>query len=59
MAVSLDPVVTAAQDAPIVASQRPERLPLDLAEELHLPSDRMAIAYRQYIRRLGLGFGTA
>jgi phenylpropionate dioxygenase-like ring-hydroxylating dioxygenase large terminal subunit len=48
-----------AQDAPIVASQRPERLPLDLAEELHLPSDRMAIAYRQYIRRLGLGFGTA
>lgn len=48
-----------AQDQPIVASQRPERLPLDLAEELHLPSDRMAIAYRQYIRRLGLTFGTA
>lgn len=48
-----------AQDLPIVASQRPERLPLDLAEELHLPSDRLAIAYRQYIRRLGLSFGTA
>jgi len=48
-----------AQDQPIVASQRPERLPLDLAEELHLPSDRMAIAYRKYIRELGLGFGTA
>ncbi len=48
-----------AQDVPIVASQRPERLPLDLAEELHLPSDRLAIAYRQYIRRLGLSFGTA
>lgn len=48
-----------AEDQPIVASQRPERLPLDLAEELHLPSDRMAIAYRQYIRRLGLTFGTA
>jgi phenylpropionate dioxygenase-like ring-hydroxylating dioxygenase large terminal subunit len=48
-----------AQDQPIVASQRPERLPLDLAEELHLPSDRLAIAYRQYIRRLGLTFGTA
>lgn len=48
-----------AQDQPIVASQRPECLPLDLAEELHLPSDRMAIAYRQYIRKLGLSFGTA
>lgn len=48
-----------AQDVPIVTSQRPERLPLDLAEELHLPSDRLAIAYRQYIRRLGLTFGTA
>jgi phenylpropionate dioxygenase-like ring-hydroxylating dioxygenase large terminal subunit len=48
-----------AQDLPIVGSQRPERLPLDLAEELHLPSDRLAIAYRQYIRRLGLSFGTA
>lgn len=48
-----------AQDLPIVASQRPEKLPLDLAEELHLPSDRLAIAYRQYIRGLGLTFGTA
>ncbi|CAN5710676.1 molybdenum cofactor-independent xanthine hydroxylase subunit HpxD [soil metagenome] len=48
-----------AQDLPIVSSQRPERLPLDLAEELHLPSDRLAIAYRQYIRKLGLSFGTA
>lgn len=48
-----------AQDMPIVASQRPERLPLDLAEELHLPSDRLAIAYRKYIRELGVTFGTA
>lgn len=48
-----------AQDQPIVSSQRPERLPLDLAEELHLPSDRLAIAYRKYIRGLGLTFGTA
>lgn len=48
-----------AQDLPIIASQRPERLPLDLAAELHLPSDRLAIAYRQYIRGLGLTFGTA
>ena len=48
-----------AQDLPIVTSQRPERLPLNLAEELHLPSDRLAIAYRKYIRSLGLKFGTA
>lgn len=48
-----------AQDQPIVSSQRPEKLPLDLAEELHLPSDRLAIAYRKYIRGLGLTFGTA
>ncbi|MBE2180480.1 MAG: aromatic ring-hydroxylating dioxygenase subunit alpha [Chthoniobacterales bacterium] len=47
------------QDRPVVESQRPERLPLDLAEELHLPSDRLAIAYRKYIRKCGLTFGTA
>ena len=48
-----------AQDLPIVGSQRPERLPLDLAAELHLPSDRLAIAYRQYLRQAGLTFATA
>jgi phenylpropionate dioxygenase-like ring-hydroxylating dioxygenase large terminal subunit len=48
-----------AQDLPIVGSQRPERLPLDLAAEMHLPSDRLAIAYRQYLRAAGLSFGTA
>jgi len=34
------------QDLPVVESQRPELLPLDLQAELHLRSDRMAIAYR-------------
>lgn len=47
------------QDRPIVASQRPELLPLDLQAELHLRSDRMAIAYRKWLRELGLTFGTA
>ena len=47
-----------AQDKPIVESQRPELLPLDLAEELHLRSDRTAIAYRKWLRELGLQFGT-
>ena len=47
------------QDLPIVESQRPERLPLDLQAELHLRSDRVAIAYRTMLRELGVGFGTA
>jgi phenylpropionate dioxygenase-like ring-hydroxylating dioxygenase large terminal subunit len=46
------------QDIPIVESQRPERLPLDLQAELHLRSDRTAIAYRKWLRELGLKFGT-
>lgn len=41
-----------AQDRPIVESQRPELLPLDLQAELHLRSDRTAIAYRQWLRQL-------
>ncbi len=47
------------QDIPIVESQRPELLPLDLQAELHLRSDRTAIAYRKWLRELGLSFGTA
>lgn len=47
------------QDIPIVESQRPERLPLDLQTELHLRSDRTAIAYRRWLRELGLTIGTA
>ncbi len=39
--------------------QRPERLPLNLQAELHLRSDRMAIAYRKWLNELGLSFGTA
>lgn len=47
------------QDVPIVESQRPELLPLDLQAELHLRSDRTAIAYRKWLNELGLSFGTA
>jgi phenylpropionate dioxygenase-like ring-hydroxylating dioxygenase large terminal subunit len=47
------------QDVPIVESQRPELLPLDVQAELHLRSDRTAIAYRKWLRELGLTFGTA
>jgi len=47
------------EDRAIVESQRPELLPLDLQAELHLRSDRVAIAYRKWLRQLGLSFGTA
>ncbi|MBK7893854.1 MAG: aromatic ring-hydroxylating dioxygenase subunit alpha [Anaerolineaceae bacterium] len=47
------------QDVPIVQSQRPELLPLDLQAELHLRSDRTAIAYRQWLKNLGVTFGTS
>jgi phenylpropionate dioxygenase-like ring-hydroxylating dioxygenase large terminal subunit len=47
------------QDIPVVESQRPELLPLDLQAELHLRSDRTAIAYRQWLQKLGLKHGTA
>ena len=47
------------QDVPIVESQRPELLPLDLQAELHLRSDRLAIAYRRWLKELGLSFGAA
>jgi phenylpropionate dioxygenase-like ring-hydroxylating dioxygenase large terminal subunit len=48
-----------AQDVPVVESQRPELLPLDLQAELHLTSDRAAIAYRQWLKKIGLQYGTA
>jgi phenylpropionate dioxygenase-like ring-hydroxylating dioxygenase large terminal subunit len=48
-----------AQDRPILESQRPELLPLDLQAELHLRSDRTAIAYRRWLREIGVRTGTA
>lgn len=44
-----------AEDKPIVESQRPEELPVDLTEEFHIRSDRFATAYRQAMKELGLG----
>ena len=43
------------EDRPVVQSQRPEELPIDLAEELHVQADRMTIAYRKELAKLGLG----
>jgi phenylpropionate dioxygenase-like ring-hydroxylating dioxygenase large terminal subunit len=46
-------LMISSQDVPIVESQRPELLPLDLQSELHLRSDRTAIAYRKWLRQVG------
>jgi phenylpropionate dioxygenase-like ring-hydroxylating dioxygenase large terminal subunit len=43
------------EDRRIVESQRPERLPLDLTQEMHIPSDASSIAYRRGLKRMGLG----
>jgi vanillate O-demethylase monooxygenase subunit len=42
------------QDRVVVESQRPERVPFDLADELHLKFDAVAVAYRKAMRSLGL-----
>ena len=43
------------QDQRVVESQRPDRVPFDLAAELHLTFDAVAVAYRRAIRAHGLG----
>ena len=43
------------EDRRIVESQRPARLPLDPAAEIHLAADASSIAYRRGLKRLGLG----
>ncbi|MGD0377297.1 MAG: aromatic ring-hydroxylating dioxygenase subunit alpha [Streptosporangiaceae bacterium] len=42
------------QDQRVVESQRPEQVPFDLAAELHLKFDAVAVAYRKAMRSLGL-----
>ena len=43
-----------AQDVPIVESQRPAALPLDLQAELHVRADKLAVAYRRWLQELGV-----
>ena len=44
------------QDQRIVESQRPEQVPFDLAEELHLKFDAVAINYRRAMQQQGLDY---
>ena len=41
------------QDQQVVESQRPEQVPFDLADELHLPFDAVAINYRRTMQKQG------
>jgi vanillate O-demethylase monooxygenase subunit len=41
------------QDRSVVESQRPEQVPFDLAAELHLRFDAVAVAYRRAMRAQG------
>ncbi|MFT3778083.1 MAG: aromatic ring-hydroxylating dioxygenase subunit alpha [Ottowia sp.] len=45
------------QDRPVLESQRPKRLPLDPAADLHSAADRISTAYRRHLRDAGIGFG--
>jgi phenylpropionate dioxygenase-like ring-hydroxylating dioxygenase large terminal subunit len=45
------------QDKPILESQTPARLPLDLRAELHSPADKASSAYRKYLQDGGIMFG--
>jgi phenylpropionate dioxygenase-like ring-hydroxylating dioxygenase large terminal subunit len=48
-------LAVAEQDRAVVESQRPEALPLDLSEELHLRGpDNCAVVYRRMLRELGV-----
>jgi vanillate O-demethylase monooxygenase subunit len=44
------------EDKPLVENQRPEDLPLGIMDEVHIPADRMSIAYRRaLVHKFGLG----
>lgn len=45
------------QDQPVLESQTPKRLPLDLRAELHTAADKASSAYRRFLSRLGITFG--
>lgn len=45
------------QDIPIIESQDPSALPLDLSLELHTKSDRATMGYRKWLSQLGVQYG--
>jgi phenylpropionate dioxygenase-like ring-hydroxylating dioxygenase large terminal subunit len=49
--------LVSSQDITMVESQRPRRLPLDLQAEFHLSCDHSSVAYRKWLKQLGVTFG--
>ncbi len=47
-----------AQDSWIVDTQRPERIPVDLRQELHHRTDLLGQRYRTWLRNMGVSYGT-
>jgi phenylpropionate dioxygenase-like ring-hydroxylating dioxygenase large terminal subunit len=47
-----------AQDSAIVDTQRPERIPVDLRDELHHRTDLLSQKYRSWMRKMGVTYGT-
>jgi phenylpropionate dioxygenase-like ring-hydroxylating dioxygenase large terminal subunit len=47
------------QDTPIVESQDPKYLPLEIAAELHQRCDRMSLAYRRWLSACAFSYGTS
>jgi phenylpropionate dioxygenase-like ring-hydroxylating dioxygenase large terminal subunit len=45
------------QDKPVLESQKPKQLPLDPKAEMHSSADKASVAYRRYLKRLGIQFG--
>ena len=45
------------QDKPIIENQVPKRLPLTPGAELPIRSDRLSLAYREYLRGRGIRYG--
>ena len=45
------------QDQPIIENQSPKRLPLAQGAELSMVCDRMSVAYRNYLKQLGMTYG--
>ncbi|WP_440976257.1 Rieske 2Fe-2S domain-containing protein [Pseudoxanthomonas winnipegensis] len=43
------------EDRAMVELQKPERLPLDMTLEAHIPADRSSIAYRRGLKKMGFG----
>jgi phenylpropionate dioxygenase-like ring-hydroxylating dioxygenase large terminal subunit len=45
------------QDQPVLESQSPKRLPLNLRAELHTTADKASSAYRRFLTQEGITFG--